>query len=103
MNSSSINVGNEGTMSVGNISAEILQKQREMNTLNDIRFNTLENTIRRLESELKQEKMKNAQLVTDFNYNLAVINERDKELDSNAVFVEQLRDEIRKKFADLFR
>jgi hypothetical protein len=72
-----------------------------MNALSDIRFNTLENTIRGLEKELKQEKSKNIQLVTDFNFNLNLITERDKELDGFSQYVEQLKNEIRNRYRDV--
>jgi hypothetical protein len=74
-----------------------------MNALSDIRFNTLENTIRGLEKELKQEKSKNIQLVTDFNFNLNLITERDKELDGFSQYVEQLKNEIRNRYRNVKR
>ncbi|KAL0478879.1 laminin subunit alpha [Acrasis kona] len=78
-----------------------MSKQREMNTLNDLRFNTLEKTIKDLNKELSQSRKNFEDLAVDFQFNLEVIKQREEEINNLDLYVEQLRSEFRNKESEI--
>lgn len=58
----------------------IMQRQREMNDLNEYRYRTLENLVKQKDVDLNMEMQKYKNLKDDFEYNLKLLEGRDEEL-----------------------
>lgn len=57
-----------------------MQRQREMNDLNEYRYRTLENLVKQKDVDLNMEMQKYKNLKDDFEYNLKLLEGRDEEL-----------------------
>eukprot|EP00742_Colponemidia_sp_Colp-10_P009488 GILJ01010349.1.p1 GENE.GILJ01010349.1~~GILJ01010349.1.p1 ORF type:complete len:1398 (-),score=342.82 GILJ01010349.1:162-4355(-) len=59
----------------------IMQKEKELHDINDLRFNTLEALMRDKDKSITELRIKLNKLKEDFQYNLKLLEERDQELE----------------------
>lgn len=71
---------NEDSISSDYLKQQILERQKEVNELNEIRVRQLEAKIKEKERELHEERQAYNELKTDFEYNFKVIEQRDQEI-----------------------
>ncbi|XP_038591729.1 coiled-coil domain-containing protein 57 isoform X3 [Micropterus salmoides] len=66
---------------IGNLEAQLACKEREWKELQAARFHQLENSLKKAQEEWSSLSERHLQLREDFQFNLAILDERDRELE----------------------
>ena len=72
-------------------------KARELQEIQEMRISMLESTLENKDAVLMKHTEEKQQLIRDFQYNLKLIHERDKEIKQFEQIVEDLREQLTRK------
>ena len=81
----------------------IMTKERELHDINEYRMNTLQSLLNEKEGIAQNLQQKFTQLKSDFNFNMKLIEDRDRELDRYEGVIKQLQEKIVELGEDLGR